>query len=133
MEVKWTIDTLKVHFEGILAEKDKYYERVFAEKDKALNAALSTAKEAVGVAETNAEKWRANANEWRGAMSDREKNFMPRSEFEAYKISSEKALALEKERGDKGEGKSAGINWVIGVLIAAAGIVGTLIGFFIKK
>ncbi len=58
----------------------EYFEKVLAEKDKAINIALAAAKEAVGVAEKNAEKWRENANEWRGAMSDREKNFITRRE-----------------------------------------------------
>lgn len=58
----------------------EYFEKILAEKDKALNAALASAKEAVTIAETNAEKWRNQANEWRGAMSDREKNFVTRRE-----------------------------------------------------
>jgi len=58
----------------------EYFEKILEEKDKAINIALAAAKEAVGVAETNAEKWRQNANEWRGAMSDREKNFITRRE-----------------------------------------------------
>lgn len=53
---------------------------MLSEKDKAINIALAAAKEAVGVAERNAEKWRDQANEWRGAMSDREKNFITRRE-----------------------------------------------------
>lgn len=69
MEGKENTVTLKEHFEKILSEKDK-----------ALNAALASAKEAVSVAENNAEKWRNQANEWRGAMSDREKNFITRRE-----------------------------------------------------
>ena len=58
----------------------EYFERVLAEKDKAITAALAAAKEAVSIAEKNAEKWRDQANEWRGAMSDREKNFVTRRE-----------------------------------------------------
>lgn len=58
----------------------EYFEKILAEKDKALNAALASAKEAVSIAEANAEKWRNQANEWRGAMSDREKNFVTRRE-----------------------------------------------------
>jgi len=68
--------TLKEHFEKILAEKDK-----------AINIALAAAKEAVLVAETNAEKWRSNANEWRAAMNDREKKFITRTELWAAVIS----------------------------------------------
>lgn len=58
----------------------EYFERILAEKDKAITAALAAAKEAVGVAEKNAEKWRDQANEWRGAMTDREKKFITRGE-----------------------------------------------------
>lgn len=66
---EWTIETLK-----------EYFEKILTEKDKAINIALAAAKEAVQVAEANAEKWRNQANEWRGAMSDREKNFITRRE-----------------------------------------------------
>lgn len=64
----------------------EHIEKILDEKDKAINIALAAAKEAVGVAENNAEKWRANANEWRGAMSDREKNFVTRKELWAAVI-----------------------------------------------
>src|SRR5688572_13935978 len=97
MPTGWTIETLKEHFEKMLAEKDK-----------AINIALAAAKEAVGVAEKNAEKWRDSANEWRGAMTDREKRFMLIETFEAYKESADRALAIEKARSDKGEGKQSG-------------------------
>ena len=53
----------------------EHFEKILVEKDKAIALALASAKEAVAVAEVNAEKWRDNANEWRGAMSDREKTF----------------------------------------------------------
>lgn len=63
---------LKEHFEAILAEKDK-----------ALNAALISAEKAVLKKEEEVERWRSNANEWRGAMSDRERDFLTRKEFYA--------------------------------------------------
>jgi len=68
-EQVWTIGALKEHIEKILEEKDK-----------ALKAALAEAKEAVKVAEINAEKWRQSSNEWRSAMNDRERNFVTRRE-----------------------------------------------------
>ena len=117
----WTVDTLKEHFERILVEKDK-----------ALNAALASSKEQVSVAEKNAEKWRDNANEWRAAMTDREKTFMRISEFNIYKDSAEKALQAEKGRGDKSEGKQSGINQFVGWLVAAAAISGFLLEHFKK-
>jgi len=66
-----TVD-LKEHFEDILAEKDK-----------ALSAALASAEKAVLKKEEEVERWRNNANEWRGAMNDRERDFLTRKEFYA--------------------------------------------------
>lgn len=73
-------------------QSDKFITQRFQDTDKAVNAALAAAKEAVGAAlaasekavdkaEGNAEKWRDSANEWRGAMSDREREFLTRREF----------------------------------------------------
>lgn len=111
----------------------EYFEKVLAEKDKAVNIALAAAKEAVQVAEANSEKWRANANEWRGAMSDREKNFLQRAEFEAYKMSVEKALAIEKERGDKGEGKWQGGKDIMDIIKIIVLIAGFILAYFVIK
>lgn len=114
---EWTIDTLK-----------EYFERVLAEKDKAISIALAAAKEAVTVAEANAEKWRTASNEWRGAMNDRERTFATRAELQAYKEATERALAVEKERSDKGEGKSDGLQLGWALLIGAIGVVSGIIG-----
>jgi hypothetical protein len=87
----------------------EYFERILSEKDKALDAALNSAKEAVTVAEKNSEKWRENANEWRGAMTDREKSFISRTEFDQYKNSIERQLVIEKENMDINKGKIQGV------------------------
>lgn len=113
----------------------EYIERILEEKDKAVNIALAAAKEAVGVAEKNAEKWRDQANEWRGAMTDREKTFATKAEVAAYKESTERALAVEKERSDKGEGRGVGLAQGWSILLATVGLAGGLIGIiaFLSK
>ena len=63
------------------------------------------------MAETNAEKWRSNANEWRAAMTDREKNFATRAEFSSM-----------KERLDKAEGGAIGASALWGYLIGLIGL-----------
>ena len=97
----WTVETLKHHILSLIDAHDRRYEERFALRDKAVtdafaaaekavNAALAAADKAVtaamaatskatSVAETTDDKWRANANEWRQAMDDREKNFLSRS------------------------------------------------------
>ncbi len=116
---EWTILTLK-----------EYFEKILDERDKAIKSALDAAKEAVLVAERNAEKWRANANEWRGAMTDRELDFVRKSEFIEYKASTDKATALQKERVDKGEGRSTGLSQGWGFLVGGIGLLSALITMF---
>lgn len=56
----WNVDSLR----ELMEEQEKRYEQRFAAQEQA-----------VKVAETSAEKWRNQANEWRAAMLDRERNF----------------------------------------------------------
>src|ERR1700682_3378097 len=80
---------VKQYIEAIIAANDRRYSELrdaqekavqaaLAAQEKAVTAALAAAEKAVLVAENNAEKWRMNANEWREAMNDRERNFLSR-------------------------------------------------------
>jgi hypothetical protein len=71
----WTLEALKEHFEALRVDDQR-----------AVEAALSAAKEAVTAAEVNAERWRNSSNEWRGAMSDRERTFISRAEVRAFLV-----------------------------------------------
>lgn len=70
----------------LLDEVDKRNMQQFASQEKAVSAALAAAEKAVGVAERNAEKWRDNANEWRAAMSDKDRNFITKSAAWGYLV-----------------------------------------------
>jgi hypothetical protein len=63
--------------QALLAERHLQYEQRFAAQQRAIAMALAAQKEATLLAEANAERWRMSANEWRGAMNDRERNFQP--------------------------------------------------------
>ncbi len=76
----WTVDTLRQHIIEMIIERDRRLEQRAADQDKAVSAALAAAALAVNKSEENAEKWRANANEWLTAMNDREHEFMGRRE-----------------------------------------------------
>ena len=116
----WTPEIVRDHVLRIIEANDKRYEDKFAASDKAVlsalaaqekavNAALAASEKAVAVAENNAEKWRANANEWRAAMTDREGKFAMKSEFEAL-----------KERLDRFEGRGHGMSAMWGYIVAGA-------------
>ncbi len=78
----WTTDTLKAYCERLLDEHDRRYEQRFISQQSAVQDALRAASIAVDKAEATAEKWRQNANEWRGTLSDRDRLLIPRIEAE---------------------------------------------------
>src|SRR5687768_8375127 len=79
----WTVTTLKQYVERRFEEQEKAVHAALAAAEKAVQAALVSAKEAVDKAEKNVETWREASNEWRGAMNDRERNFVTKSEMRA--------------------------------------------------
>lgn len=96
---KWTLDTIKIHYDSRLADMQKYYSDLLsiqeqtnrdrftsAEKavyaalaasDKAISAAMLASKEAIMKAEAAADKRYDSLNELRSAMLDQQKNFAP--------------------------------------------------------
>lgn len=56
----WNVDSLR----ELMAEQEKRHEQRFSAQELA-----------VAIAERAADKWRDQANEWRQAMLDRERNF----------------------------------------------------------
>lgn len=61
----------------------EYVDRRFDEQEKAVKAALASSEKAADINRGDVQKWRDNANEWRGAMGDRERDFLTRKEFYA--------------------------------------------------
>lgn len=74
------IDILK-YIDQRFTDFEKNMNQRFKDSQEAVEKALASSKEAVNKAEEQAEKWRQNANEWRGAMNDRERTFLTRREF----------------------------------------------------
>ncbi len=83
----WTVDTLKAYVERLFDEHDRRYEQRFEAQKKALEDALASATRAVDKAEDIAEKWRSNANEWRAAMSDKDKSYLTKEVARGYFVS----------------------------------------------
>jgi hypothetical protein len=106
---------LREYFESRLDESDKRNEQRFLAQEKAVTSALAAAEKAVNVAERNAEQWRAGANEWRGSMTDRERNFASKGDLDAI-----------KERLDRSEGKGTGLHAGWGYIVGAAGLIAAI-------
>ncbi len=114
----WTHDTLRQHLLSVMDERDRRYEQRFQAQQDAMDAALVAAKEALAKNDAVLEARLQLLNEFRAAMSDRDRDFIPRTEVEV------RMRAVEK-RVDSMEGKADGswrtwayVSGAVAVLIA---------------
>jgi hypothetical protein len=111
----WTPGTLKSHLTAIYDERDLRYQQRFDAQTKAVEAALLAAKEAVIKAELAMEKRFDGVNEFRETLSDQAAQFVTLAQFTEL-----------KERVDRSEGRSSGLNAGWGILLGAAALIGTV-------
>lgn len=112
----WTTDTLK-----------EYTDTRLAAQEKAVEAALAAAEKATGKAEEDIKAWRAQANEWRGAMNDREVKFATHADLAGL---SARIDAMEKLM-DHSTGRSEGVRLTSGVLVSVVTIAVLALGLIV--
>ncbi|MBN2118518.1 MAG: hypothetical protein JW730_18235 [Anaerolineales bacterium] len=121
----WTIEALLEHF----SRMQEMYAEGFDSKLQALReysmSALQAADRAVTKAEAANEKRFESVNEFRAALSDQQRSFIPRSEFQVVMEGHAKLLAALAERINTQEGRSMGSGSMLGFVV---GIIGMLLG-----
>jgi hypothetical protein len=101
----------------------KALDAAFLAADKAVQAALSSAKEAVAKAETAAERRFENVNEFRAQLADQAATFMPRVEAEA-RMTTIRELVDELRTSDSARsGRGAGANQLWGLIAGGLGLL----------
>ena len=132
---EWTFASLREYLLRVVADlalkqqaladaQDKAIQAALVAQEKAVQAALAAADKAVAKAEENTRQWQISANEWRGAMGDRERTFIPRSEYElsvrtmAERIDRQERMILEGISVKKGSSET----WAF--VVAGAGMLG---------
>jgi len=100
----------------VLAAEIRRIDQVLSEREKQVNMALVASEKAIDKADTEAERARQAANEWRGAMADRERGFTP---ITSHNVLREQVQAVIDSQ-NQSRGRQAA--WV-----AAAGIIATLL------
>jgi len=144
-----TLRELSMQLAGLrelVNERDARYTERAAASSAAIDAALKAqerlansvneaSQKAIDKADINAEKWRANANEWRGAMTDREGEFARKPEVDA--MFSSIRLEIQSLRESRAEGVGGRHNRDdsranIALIISLVGVVVVLISHFWK-
>ncbi len=146
VEDGWTITTLRLHLDAVLAERSAKFDRELqaikdsidlsqrnAEKSiavvkEATVLAQQNAERAVLKAETATEKRLESVNEFRNTLSDQQKNLMPRSEANIQFKSLEDQIKILQELAIRRSGQTEGTSQVWTVLAGALGAAGTCFG-----
>ncbi len=79
----WTIESLRDHIMQLREVEIRRIDDRFIAQMARLEERFMSQKEALLVTADLAKEAKASANEWRGAMKDRESTFLPREEFQA--------------------------------------------------
>jgi hypothetical protein len=121
---------LRDYVDAMFAEKEKALRAALTAQEKAVSAALESSDKAITKAEANAEKWRENANEWRGAMSDRDRELPSRREVESLFSGMDGRVQRLEQAAERKAGEADAVTdgreqrqITLGQLIAAAGVV----------
>ncbi len=117
----WTVDTIYLHFE-----------QRFKDLQTAREATAVVQKQLADTLESTAEKWRLSSNEWRGAMDDREREFVRQSKHDADIANLQKDNAALKERVDKTEGHGGGTAQRSDDTFKIISMIGTLVAILLS-
>ena len=109
---------------AILEERDKRYEEKFNAQESAVIIALGAAEKASDKSERDIVKWQQGANEWRGAMVDREDSFISIDQFKSL----EKAVDALAEDFKVSTAKRQGATQLWSAILAAVVVIATVIG-----
>lgn len=136
------LDGMKEFFLAIIASHADAHEEAHAADSRALSAALqsqkeanfqalASSKEAVQKAEASSERRFESVNEFRSALSDQQRNLMPRTEVAAVMQAMQDKIDGLTHRLDRGDGRGSGLQAGWGYLIGAVGLAGVIISIVI--
>lgn len=130
----WTEQTIYTHFTALregdeklrLSEEKRVQDRFQAEEklrfaeERRTQERFASQERALAIAQRNDEKWREQANEWRGAITDKDKTLVPKSEYLAAMATLQKNDSDVKSRLDQTQGTGAGREqfwkWIVAAL-----------------
>lgn len=114
---KWTLESLKEHFEARLNEWDKRLDQRFESQEKAIHTA-----------NTANEKRLDSVNEFRGQLKDQSGDFMRKVQADERFTAIEARMKIMEDAALKIVGKGTGSQQLWVIILAVVGLVAGLIG-----
>lgn len=123
--------TLREYLDRLFQEADKRYEQRFLAQESATKMALAAAQTAVDKSEGEANRWRMSANEWRAAMSDKDKLFLTRAETIPRLERLDNLYGELKTVRDIASGRASQSQFLLAGAGALVGILVSIVGLFL--
>lgn len=106
-----------------LVAAEKAVTTALASAEKAVSAALAAQEKATDKYEREVERWRANSNEWRDAMDDRERKFVGSDAYLAAHTPLVMDIADLKSSRDREKGRQVATTAFVGFAFAIITVV----------
>lgn len=144
-EVQKQINYLREIYEARIDAVDRKFDDAVTALEKSVIAAFASLEKAIQKSEEGQKELNIKNNEFRGQLKDQAEHLMPRSESLAnWKNASDRVLELKeqteikldlvrkeiqvlREYRSEGGGKSAGVQQFWMIIVAAVGIIGTIV------
>lgn len=110
-----------------LAASEKALTAALAASEKALIAALASSEKAITKAEEANEKRFQSVNEFRATLADQQRELATKSEVTLRFTAVEDKLSTALTTLSEARGKSAGVNWLWGILVGGGMFILTII------
>lgn len=123
----WTLDGYIAHNESMRDELDRRYQQRFIAQEQAVQAALTSAKDAVHKAEMASEKRFEGVNEFRATLSDQASTFISRTEVDQRMKGIDEKVDIIMGRMDRLEGRSGGMDASFVKLVSMVAMAGAII------
>lgn len=128
----WTVDTLHIYTMRRFDDMERLLDERARAQGRAMEAALAAAEKAVGKAEKAGEKRFDSVNEFRQTLTDQAGTFVTRKEADAVHAAILDRLGELADRLNKAEGRAAGASQTVGLLLAVATVVISIVIIFVN-
>jgi hypothetical protein len=91
--------------------------------ERQISVAMDGQQRAAAITEVQQAEWRKSANEWRGAMSDRDRLLVPRDTYDTMTVNQAAQLADLQARLTLAEGKAAGAASSLSLVLSVAAVL----------
>lgn len=128
----WTLESLREHLVGLIELKEEITDAKLSEIRTLMEAIRRSTDQALTKSELASEKRFEGINEFRQAMLDQQRTYMPRQEAELVFTELRRTVAGIQRCDDQGTSRKSGMKEGLAIVIAVTAGVISIVGFLLN-